>query len=347
MALLIDCDRTAVGCARDPGMLADAGWASHHHARRVEMGSWTVWSPGTHDTGSQTGSDPMEPNAGVIIVNDASRVLDLDTQRRHAEAFAALHRERLVLPNAWDAGSARIIARAGAKAIATTSGGCAWSAGVPDGGGLDRDRAVAAIRAIVRVVDLPVTADIETGYGDSLGELATTIGQVLEAGAVGVNLEDSGKTPLYAPEEMAERIATARDAAGAFGVPLFINARSDVYLRGVGDPAGRLDDVIARARVYAEAGANGIFVPGLLDLEALRTVVAAVDLPVNVMVGPGAPAIDELAATGARRFSAGTGITMAVYGLADRAARELLTQGTYTELRDGLDYLTINGEFSR
>ncbi|HYH13132.1 MAG TPA: isocitrate lyase/phosphoenolpyruvate mutase family protein [Thermomicrobiales bacterium] len=280
-------------------------------------------------------------------MSDAARVLDLDTQRRHAEAFAELHHHRLVLPNAWDAGSARIIARAGAKAIATTSGGCAWSSGVADGGGLDRDRATAAVRAIVRVVDIPVTADIETGYGTSLDELATTITGVLEAGAVGVNLEDSGRAPLYAPEEMAERIATARDAAGEFGVPLFINARTDVYLHAVGDPAGRLDDVIGRARVYADAGANGIFVPGLLDLEALRTLAAAVELPVNVMVGPGAPSIDELATTGARRFSAGTGITMAAYSLADRATRELLTQGTYTELEGGLNYGVINGEFSR
>ena len=280
-------------------------------------------------------------------MTDAARVFNLATQRRHAEVFEGLHHDRLMLPNAWDAGSARIIARAGAQAIATTSGGCAWSAGVADGGGLDRDRAIAAIRAIAQVVDVPVTADIESGYGSSLEELAITITRVLEAGAVGVNLEDSGKAPLYTPEEMAERIARARDAASEFGVSLFINARTDVYLYGVGDPDGRLDDVIGRARVYADAGANGIFVPGLLDIEALRTLATSVDLPVNVMVGPGAPSIDDLASTGARRFSAGTGITTAAYGLADRAARELLAQGTYSELEGGLDYTSINGEFSR
>lgn len=276
-----------------------------------------------------------------------SKALDPETQRHRAEAFAQLHHGRLVLPNAWDAGSARIVARAGAQAIATTSGGVAWSLGVPDGGGLDGERAARVVREIVRVVDVPVTADIETGYGDTLDALAATIELLLEAGAVGVNLEDSGGDPLYAPEEMAERIATARATADAAGIPLFINTRTDVYLRQVGDPAGRLDAVISRARVYADAGASGIFVPGLLDLDALRTLTATIDLPVNVMVGPGAPGIDALAEAGVRRFSAGTGITMAVYGLIDRAARELLDHGTYATLEGGLAYGEINSAFTR
>lgn len=278
-----------------------------------------------------------------------STTLDLDRQASLAEAFAALHRpgDPLVLPNAWDAGSARLVERAGAKAIATTSGGVAWSLGVADGGGLDRERAARSIREIVQTVRVPVTADIERGYGDTLDELATTIQLVLEAGAVGINLEDSGGDPLYSPEEMAERIRTARATADAFGVPLFINARTDVYLRGVGEESGRLGEVISRAKVYAAAGANGLFVPRLLDLDALRELTSAVTLPVNAMVGFGAPAVGQLAEAGVRRVSAGTALVQSAYAHIDRAARELLEHGTYASYEEALAYPDVNEMFER
>jgi 2-methylisocitrate lyase-like PEP mutase family enzyme len=274
---------------------------------------------------------------------------DLDHQVALAEAFAALHTtdSPLVLPNAWDAGSAYLIEQAGAKAVATTSGGRAWSVGVADGGGLSRDQAVALIRDISRVVKVPITADVERGYGDTLDELRSSIAAVISAGAVGINIEDSGGDPLYTPEEQAERIAAARAAADAFGLPLFINARTDVYLFGVGEESGRLDDVIARARVYAAAGANGLFVPGLLDLDTLRTLTAAVNLPVNVMVGPGAPAVAQLAEAGVRRISAGTALVQSAYAHTQRAAREMMENGTFASLEAAIDYGAINGALAR
>lgn len=274
--------------------------------------------------------------------------LDLATQRDRAKSFAALHRSApLVLPNAWDAGTARLIERAGATAIATTSGGCAWSLGYPDGDRLPRNLAVGAIRAIASTTSLPVSADIERGYGASLPELEATIVEVLAAGAVGINLEDSGGDPLYAPEQQAERIATVRRAADRFGVPLFINARTDVFLLGVGAEGGRLDDVIHRAGIYADTGADGFFVPGLLDLDALRTLTRAIRLPVNAMVGPGAPPVTALVDAGVTRISAGTAIAQATYAVVQRAARELLTSGTYASLHDALDYADLNALFTR
>jgi 2-methylisocitrate lyase-like PEP mutase family enzyme len=284
----------------------------------------------------------MTPTASTT---PAGRTLNPDAQRRHAETFAEFHRhgDPLVLPNAWDAGSARLVERAGAKAIATTSGGVAWSLGSSDGGGLDRERVARVIRGIVQVVSVPVTADIERGYGEPLDELAATIQLVLEAGAVGINLEDSGGDPLYTPEEMAERIQITRATADAFGVPLFVNARTDVYFGG----SGELDDAVNRARVYAEAGANGIFLPGVYDLDLIRTLTAAIELPVNVMVGPLAPSIGDLAAAGVRRASIGTRLLLSAYAHIDQAARELLEQGTYASYEQALDYPDVNGLFAR
>lgn len=270
--------------------------------------------------------------------------LDLDQQVALADAFAALHAADtpLVLPNAWDAGSARLVEVAGAKAIATTSGGVAWSLGVPDGGGLDRERVARVIREIVQVVSVPVTADIERGYGETLDELAATIELVLAAGAVGVNLEDSGGDPLYTPEEMAERIRVTRATADAFGVPLFINARTDVYFGG----SGERDEALHRAEVYAEAGASGIFLPGVHDLDLVRDLAGAIALPVNVMVGPLAAPIADLASAGVRRASIGTRLLLAAYAHIDRAARELLEEGTYANYEQALAYPDVNEMFA-
>ena len=270
--------------------------------------------------------------------------LDLDHQVSRAEAFAALHAAGtpLVLPNAWDAGSARLVERSGAKAVATTSGGVAWSLGVADGGGLDRERAARVLREMVQVVSVPVTADIERGYGETLDELAATIQLVLEAGAVGVNLEDSGGDPLYSPEEMAERIRVTRATADAFGVPLFINARTDVYFGG----SGKRDEALHRAEVYTEAGANGIFLPGVYDLDLVRDLAGAIELPVNVMVGPLAAPITDLAAAGVRRASIGTRLLLSAYAQIETAARELLENGTYASYEPALGYPDVNGMFA-
>ncbi|WP_433431827.1 isocitrate lyase/PEP mutase family protein [Nonomuraea sp. CA-141351] len=265
-----------------------------------------------------------------------------------AARFRELHRGAvLVLPNAWDAASAALIQAAGAPAIATTSAGVSWANGAPDAHGLSRQQMVAAVARIVAAVTVPVTADIEGGYGPGPDDVRATVRAVIEAGAVGVNLEDSpgpAGAPLMPAEDQARRIAAARAAADAAGVDLFVNARTDVYLAGVGEPGDRLADVEARARVYADAGADGLFVPGLLDLDAIARL-AGGPLPLNVMAGPGAPPVGELAAAGVARVSVGSAIAQSAYGCAARAAAELLTGGTYTTLADGLDYGGLNAVF--
>lgn len=274
-----------------------------------------------------------------------------NAQQAKAKALRLLHNDGiLVLPNAWDAGSAAVIAAAGAEAVATTSGGVAWSLGRPDGQVLTREEMVEQVRRIAGTVDVPVTADVEGGYGPAPQDVAKTVAAVVEAGAVGVNIEDSRAPggPLFDSREQAERLRAGRAAAEEAGLPdLVINVRTDVFLFGVGEPEGRLDDVLARAAVYAEAGADSLFVPGLIDLDVLASLVKAVPLPVNVMAWPGAPTVAEFEAVGVRRVSLGTAVTQSAYTLAQRAATEALTKGTYGELGGALDFGALNGLFTR
>jgi 2-methylisocitrate lyase-like PEP mutase family enzyme len=253
-----------------------------------------------------------------------------------ATQFRALHAEGslLVLPNAWDPASAAVIAEAGAQAIATSSAGVAWAFGYPDGERLTRDVMLTAIGRIAAAVDVPVSADVEAGYGPAAEDVAATVRATLDAGAVGINLEDSAAPgELYSAQAQAERIRAGREAADAGGVPSFvINARTDVFLRQIGEPEGRFDEVRSRADAYAEAGADCLFVPGLLDLATLEALVNASPVPLSVLARPAGPTIAELAATGVRRISVGPAISEAVYGLARRAARELLESGTYQSL---------------
>ncbi|MFC9083316.1 isocitrate lyase/phosphoenolpyruvate mutase family protein [Streptomyces sp. NPDC057062] len=270
-----------------------------------------------------------------------------DTQRTNAATLRSLTEEGaiLVLPNAWDAASATQIAAAGAKAIATTSAGVAWALGRNDGQGMTRDLAVDAIARITASVDIPVSADIEGGYGPALEDVAATVRAIVEAGAVGINLEDSKAPggPLFDPTEQADRIRAAREATTEAGLPeLVINARTDVFLFGIGEEAGRLDDVTKRATQYAEAGADSLFVPGLVDLATVAELVTRTALPINIMAGPGAPSIDELRKVGVRRVSVGSAIPQAVYGLVKKAAAEILSSGTYTALNDAEDFGNLN-----
>ncbi|TDD52937.1 isocitrate lyase/phosphoenolpyruvate mutase family protein [Kribbella antibiotica] len=249
----------------------------------------------------------------------------MTTQAEQAQRLRTLHTQPpLVLPNAWDAGSARAIESAGASAIATTSAGVAWSLGVADGGGLSLSAAVGALRAIVAAVSVPVTVDIEAGYGD----VAATVTAVLEAGAVGINLEDSTGGVLDSAAVHASRIRTARAAAVAFGIDLVINARVDTYMFGDGDRA----DTIERAHLYADAGADVLFVPAVVDAPTIRSLAADSPRPLNVMAGPGAPSVPELVELGVTRISLGPAITARAYALATAAATELLTTGTYDAL---------------
>ncbi|TQJ91337.1 isocitrate lyase/phosphoenolpyruvate mutase family protein [Streptomyces sp. SLBN-31] len=264
--------------------------------------------------------------------------------RDRALAFRALHvpGEPLVLPNAWDAMSARVVADAGAAAVATTSAGLAWTLGATDGDRLDRDTALAAVARIAASVGLPVSADIESGYAKDPAGVADTVRAVIEAGAVGVNIEDTlyepGAGPLLPIAGQAERIAAAREAADAEGVPLFVNARIDTFLRG----GGEVDHTLERAAAFLAAGADGVFVPGAVDPDTIGLLAAGIDAPLNVLAGPGALPVTELASLGVARVSIGSEVAQAAYAVARRAARELLEKGTYDALAGGLDYTALN-----
>ena len=265
----------------------------------------------------------------------------MTSQHEKAAAFQALHvpGTPLALANAWDGASARIVASTGAPAVATTSAGVAWGLGAADGGRLDRDRAVALIRRVVDTVAVPVTADVEDGFGEDAGAVAETVAQVIAAGAVGVNIEDGPRDPA----ELAERIAAARRAADAAGIPLFINARVDVFLFQVGAAQDRLGETLARAERYLAAGASGVFVPGVAAPETISALVKGIDAPLNVMAGPGAPTVADLAALGVARVSLGSAVAEAAYGLVRRAAEELAKSGTYTAVEGGMPYSELNG----
>ena len=274
--------------------------------------------------------------------------VDISAQRTRAAAFRDLHQQGvLVLANAWDAASACIAVHAGAAAVATTSAGVAWSLGFPDGDVMPRDVAVSAIARIAAAIDIPLTADIEAGYGATLDELATTIHAVIAAGAVGINIEDAGGAGLREVPEQVARISTVRATAEAAGVELFINARTDTYLRGIGEAAGRLGATVERARAYVDAGADGIFVPGASDADVIRQLAAEISKPLNVMAGPGSLSVAELADLGVRRVSVGSATAQAAYDVARRAASELITLGSYGPLADGMDYGELNGLFAR
>jgi len=276
------------------------------------------------------------------------------SQRDLATRFHELHvasgDDILVLPNAWDAMSARLVEAAGARAIATTSAGISWALGYPDGQGLTRDAMVAAVRVIVDAVLVPVTADVESGYGTGSPEdVAETARAVIAVGAVGINLEDSpgrdGAVILDA-DDQAARIAAAREAATKAGVDLFINARVDTYVRKVGNDDERFDETIRRAKLYAAAGANGIFVPLVADADTIRRLAAAVGAPLNVIGGPGVPTVPELRALGVARVSAGPGLARSVMFHIRRAAIEMLGPGTYDSLREQLSSPDANALFA-
>jgi len=274
----------------------------------------------------------------------------MTTRAELAAAFRRLHAPRngdiLILPNAWDALSARVIEHAGAAAIATTSAGLSWALGRPDGQGAARADVLDAVRRIAEAVGIPVTADIESGYGSGSPEdVAETVHGVMDAGAVGINLEDApgrGGESLLRPEEHAERIATARAAGGP---ALFINARVDVYLKEVGAESGRFDETVRRARAYIAAGADGVFVPGVVDASTIARLVEAIGAPVNIMASYGAPSVAELAELGVARVSVGPGITRAAIATIRTAARELLQTGTYDALVGGVPFAEANALF--
>lgn len=232
------------------------------------------------------------------------------SQAERAEQLRALHHapQPLVLVNAWDAVSARIIESCGFPAIATTSAGIANLEGFSDGAYLDRNSMLAGVARVVRAVNVPVTADMENGYGPTVGDAIATAHGVIDAGAVGLNFEDSvsdGREPLIDTQAQAERIRAIRKVAQERGVPLVINARTDMYLKKVGDSGARLGATLQRTRAYVAAGADCIFVPLVADAATIRELVLHAGAPLNILVREESLPIGELARLGVRRMSLG------------------------------------------
>lgn len=279
---------------------------------------------------------------------------DNPTLQEQAATFRRLHSPDadsvLVLPNAWDAMSARLVEAAGATAVATTSAGISWALGYPDGQGAPRDEMVRMIGVIARAVRVPVTADVESGYGAGTPEdVAETVRGVLAAGAVGINLEDGpgpDGAPLVDVSVQVGRIAAARAAATAAGIHLFINARTDTFVRRWGAEAERLAETVRRARAYVEAGADGVFVP-LAPPELVAQLAGAVRAPLNVIAGPGSPPIQELRAMGVARVSVGPGLARSVMDHIRQAAAEILGAGTYEHIRAQVTSQEANALFTR
>ena len=272
---------------------------------------------------------------------------DLELQKTKANAFRALHHtdHTLRLPNAWDVASARIFEEANFNAIATTSAGIAFMLGYPDGQKISCDEMLAQVARIARAVKVPVTADVESGYGNRPEDAAQTARGVIEAGAVGINLEDATSDPQHPLVDLPlqlEKIQAVMEATSKCGVPLVINARTDVYLAQVGEPSHRYDETVRRLLAFRDAGADCVFVPGLRDVETISRLVRDVQCPLNILGGPGAPSIPELEKLGVARVSLGSWPMRATLGLVRRIAEEMKNSGTYHTMEGSLPYADVN-----
>jgi len=275
------------------------------------------------------------------------------TQAELARQFLALHdgRKTLVLPNAWDVASARIFEEAGFPAIGTTSAGIANALGYPDGQKISRSEMLAVVRRIAAAVGIPVTADMEAGYGAKPKEVAETAREVIEAGAVGMNLEDTidDRPDLLAELSLQkEKIRAVVETSARAAVPLVLNARTDVFLASVGTPETRLSRTIERLNAYRDAGAQCLFAPGVKDKETIAQLVKGVHGPLNILAAAGSPPVAELEKFGVARVSVGSGPMRATLGLIARIAHQLLEEGSFSLMTDGaMTYADANRLFTR
>ncbi len=256
--------------------------------------------------------------------------------------FRRLHHSGLLLlPNAWDAGSARLLESLGAPAIATSSAAVAWSHGYPDGDRLPGALLAATASAIARIVRVPLSVDIESGYSDDPAEVGEAVALVVDAGAVGINLEDG----TASPDLLCAKIEAAKRSAARHGVDLFVNARTDVYLRALVPADRRVSETLTRAERYRAAGADGLFAPGVSNAAEIRAIASGQKLPLNVLVWAGLPPAEELASLGVRRLSAGSSICQVVYGQIASLATGFLATGASAPLMErSLNYLGIGVE---
>jgi 2-methylisocitrate lyase-like PEP mutase family enzyme len=271
---------------------------------------------------------------------------DITRQKSKAQAFRNMHRGRLLLlPNVWDVASARIIEESGFGAIATTSAGIAFTLGYPDGQRISRQEMLAAVGRIAAAVHVPVTADVEAGYGNRPEDAALTARAVIEAGAIGMNLEDTTDRPENPLQDLSlqiEKIKAVLEEAQRAGVPIVLNARTDVYLLQVGPAERRYELALKRLSAFRDAGADCLFVPGVRDSETIRQFVADLRHPINILAGPGSPSIPELEQLGVARVSLGSAPMRATLGLLSRMAEELKGSGTYRTMEAAPSHADVN-----
>lgn len=271
----------------------------------------------------------------------------MESQTSKAIQFRQLHRgpNVLILPNAWDVASARIFEDAGFPAIATTSAGIAFSLGYPDGQRIPREEMLARIGRITRAVQVPVTADVESGYGSGPEDVAKTTRELIQAGVIGMNLEDASSRrdqPLIDLQLAIEKIGAAREAAMQLHGQIVVNARTEVYLLPGGNPDADYSEALRRLVAFRNAGADCVFAPGLKDAETIGRLAKAVECPLNILAGPGSPSIPELAKLGVARVSVGSGPMRATLGLLRRVADELKSAGTYNSMEGAVPYADVN-----
>ena len=271
--------------------------------------------------------------------------METATQRDRAQTFRDRHTGTtagpLILPNSWDAASTIIYEAAGFEAVGTSSAGIAATLGVPDGEVLSRAEMLAVVERIAHSVAIPVSADIEAGYGETTQDVAETVRRTIHAGAVGINLEDGAVDPaagLVDYERHARRIQAARAAADDADIPVVINGRTDVFWREIGPESERVDRAIERGNAYLDAGSDCVFVPGVTDPTAIEALVDGIDGPLNVLGGPGAPSIPDLETLGVARVSVGSGPMRATLGLLQEISTELRDEGTYTSMEHAVPY---------
>ncbi|ALC83525.1 MULTISPECIES: isocitrate lyase/PEP mutase family protein [Bacillus] len=257
------------------------------------------------------------------------------------EKFRQLHSrsKTFVLPNAWDAGSAAIYQQSGFEAIGTTSAGMAVSLGYPDGENLPFDKLLEALRSIVNAVDVPISADIEAGYGKSVQEVRENVRQIISTGVVGINLEDgtgNPDAPIYDLSLQCEKIAAIKELCDSLKMPLFVNARTDLFWLNIGNPEERLIIAINRCKAYQEAGADSIFVPGLKNTDAINILRQEISIPINLLIDAETPSLQMLSEIGIERVSTGSAPFRATVTFLKRVSEDIIKRGDFQQIADGV-----------
>ncbi|HKE35370.1 MAG TPA: isocitrate lyase/phosphoenolpyruvate mutase family protein [Candidatus Acidoferrum sp.] len=278
--------------------------------------------------------------------------MDIRAQALKAEQFRNMHRgpRMLVLANAWDVVSARILEECGHPAIATSSAAVAFSRGYPDGQRISRDEMLDVVGRIARAVRVPVTADLEAGYGTTPKDLGDTTKAAIEAGAIGMNLEDSGDddSSLVDLALQVEKVRAIRETAKSLGVPFVLNARTDIYLASIGPEATRFDRTVERLHAYRDTGADCLFAPGVHDKEIISKLVKAVAAPLNILITPQCPSLTELGKIGVARVSAGSAVMRATLRVVERIGKEMLeSRSTETLFDRAIPWADLSGMMSR